>query len=691
MASPSKSGQPKNPPINREALFADETVFYRFPADYPPGTEVTFRFRTAKDNVKTVLLFGRTIRLPMHKAFSKGAFDYFEVQYTAEKRRFSYAFVAINGEERCFYNKLGSTTEEYVTDDYMFEFDPNFHIPSWAPGSVMYQIFPDRFRKGCEKSSVRTDEYRYMGAPVEGVKDWKSGIRDLDVRRFYGGDLVGVREKLPYLKQLGVEVLYLNPIFLSPSNHRYDAQDYDYIDPHLTGCACGEEGDGCENGRYSEHYLAVSTDLEILERSNAWFADFVREIHSLGMKIILDGVFNHCGSFHKWMDSERIYENRAGYEPGAYIAEDSPYHNYFYFTPEGKWPYNSEYLGWWNNKTLPKLNYESSDEVKKEILRIAAKWVSPPYCCDGWRLDVAADIGSSERYNHEFWREFRKVVRAANPEAILLAEHYGNPRDWLMGDQWDTVMNYDAFMDPVSYFLTGMEKHSDRYDPVLYANGGEFFYMMREKMSRLPGQSLYAAMNELSNHDHSRFLTRTNHRTGRLQSVGGRAAEEGISYATFRAGVVMQFTLPGAPTIYYGDETGLCGWTDPDSRRPFPWGEEKWDIITFHRDMIRIHKELSFIRNGSYRALGEDYGFAAYGRFDENGSAAILINHSDHPRAVSLPVMSIEMPEEGSVYRIMETNDVGYNIGTVRREIRGGKLELLLPAWSASVYSTKRL
>ncbi len=688
MESPGIPEKPKTNPIDREALFADETAFYRFPVSFCPGTEVTFRFRTAKDDVNRVLLFGRTVRLEMEKAFSKGSFDYYEAKYTADNRRFSYAFVVFSDSERCFFNKLGATSEEYITEDYMFDFDPDFHTPEWAYGAVMYQIFPDRFRKGDPGSSVRSGEYRYMGAPVEQVRDWDAPIHGFDVRRFYGGDLVGIREKLPYLSQLGVEVLYLNPIFISPSNHRYDSQDYDYIDPHLTGCADGPGGDRCENGRFSEHYRYIVTDREILERSNRWFSDFVAEVHRFGMKLILDGVFNHCGSFHKWMDRERIYEGGNGYETGAYVSEDSPYHDYFYFTPDGQWPYNGKYLGWWNNPTLPKLNYESSDAVREEILRIAKKWVSPPYNCDGWRLDVAADLGPGKRYNHEFWRDFRTAVREANPSAILIAEHYGNPREWLRGDQWDTVMNYDAFMEPVSFFLTGMEKHSDHYDPVLYANGREFFYMLREKMSRLPGQSLLSAMNELSNHDHSRFLTRTNHRVGRLQSVGALAASEGISYAAFREGIVMQFTLPGAPTIYYGDETGVCGWTDPDCRRTYPWGEEKWDLITFHRDMIRMHKNLSFLRTGSFRELMDDYGLVVYGRFDENGSAAVVINHSDRPRKLRIPVRTIEMPENGRVYRILETTDVGYNIGVLKKNIRDGILYAELEGWSAAVYST---
>ena len=147
----------------------------------------------------------------------------------------------------------------------------------------------------------------------------------------------------------------------------------------------------------------------------------------------------------------------------------------------------------------------------------------------------------------------------------MLAEHYGDPTEWLKGDQWDTVMNYDAFMEPLTWFLTGVEKHSDEYRGDLIGNADAFFGSMRHYMTRFNTQSLQVAMNELSNHDHSRFLTRTNHQVGRISSRGADAANEGVNKNLFRMAVLMQMTWPGAPTIYYGDEAGLCGWTDPDS------------------------------------------------------------------------------------------------------------------------------
>ena len=162
-------------------------------------------------------------------------------------------------------------------------------------------------------------------------------------------------------------------------------------------------------------------------------------------------------------------------------------------------------------------------------------------------------------------------MKKANPEALILAEHYGDAEAWLRGDQWDGVMNYDAFMEPVSWYFTGISKHSAESRPDLKNNNAVFWDTIRYQMGRMPAQAAGVAMNELSNHDHSRFLTRTNGRTGRLHTDGAQAANRGVNKAMFREAVLLQMTWPGAPTVYYGDEAGVTGWTDPDNRRPFPW------------------------------------------------------------------------------------------------------------------------
>ena len=199
-------------------------------------------------------------------------------------------------------------------------------------------------------------------------------------------------------------------MFVSPSNHKYDIQDYDYIDPHY-GVIAEDGGEVLPQGETDNSkatkYIKRVTDRKNLEASNQLFAKLVEEAHRRGMRVILDGVFNHCGSFNKWLDRELIYEKELGYATGAYISADSPYRNFFQFHDEGQWPYNSTYDGWWGHDTLPKLNYEGSRDLYDYIMEIARKWVSPPYNADGWRLDVAADLGHSVEYNHQFWRDFR--------------------------------------------------------------------------------------------------------------------------------------------------------------------------------------------------------------------------------------------------------------------------------------------
>ena len=497
-----------------------------------------------------------------------------------------------------------------------------------------------------------------------------------------------MREKLDYLQELGIEVLYLNPIFVSPSNHKYDTQDYDYIDPHLTviaedGGECLTEGD-LDNSHAAKYQKRV-VDKKNLDASNAYFAEFVKEVHARGMRIILDGVFNHCGSFNKWLDRECLYEGDGTYEKGAYVSASSPYRDFFKFNNEHEWPYNPYYDGWWGHDTLPKLNYEKSPNLREYILHIAEKWLKPPYSVDGWRLDVAADLGYSEAYNHDFWRVFRQRVKKTNPEALILAEHYGDCSAWLQGDQWDSVMNYDAFMEPITWFLTGMEKHSDDRRNDLYGNAGAFQDAMLRNMARFCEPSLETAMNELSNHDHSRFLTRTNRKVGRIHTLGAAEASEGIRKGVMKEAVVFQMTWVGCPTVYYGDEAGLCGFTDPDNRRTYPWGKEDKELIRFHKEMIRIHKENKELLTGSLKFLDGDYNILAYGRFNRHACTAVFLNNNDHEITREIDVWYIGAPREGVMQCVMLTTADGFDVEVHEYPIVSGKVMVTLPGTSAIV------
>lgn len=655
--------------MNKNALFCDGTSDYVIPAEPGIHEKVRLRFRTARDDAQEVCLISGGEALQMQKISSGEVFDYYETEVQLTDTMFVYYFRIKSESEELCYHRCG--VSEHPVEYYNFRIMPGFSTPAWAKGAVMYQIFVDRFCNGDPSNDVEDGEYVYIGEPVCKVKDWNEFPAAMDIRRFHGGDLQGVLDKLDYLEELGVEVIYFNPLFVSPSNHKYDIQDYDYIDPHY-GVIIEDGGEvlpeGEKDNTRATKYQKRTGDIRNLEASNRLFAKLVEEMHTRGMRVILDGVFNHCGSFNKWMDRERIYEPQPEYEKGAYVSAQSPYRDFFHFFDEREeaWPYNKNYDGWWGHDTLPKLNYEDSPTLEEYILNIGKKWVSPPYNADGWRLDVAADLGYSNEYNHIFWENFRKAVKSANPQALILAEHYGDPGEWLQGDEWDSVMNYDAFMEPLTWFLTGMEKHSDERRTDLWGNADNFVNTMNHFMASMLTPSLQVAMNELSNHDHSRFLTRTNHIVGRVAQLGSKAAEEGINLAVMREAVAVQMTWVGAPTVYYGDEAGVCGFTDPDSRRTYPWGQENRELVEFHKEMIRIHKREKPLRTGSLKMLSWSSNVLAYARFQEGEQIIVVLNNSKELKEVTIPVWQAEVHMKGKMERLMYSWEKSY---TTERDI----------------------
>ena len=677
------------PVFNRRALFTDTSAEYVIPEEPACFSEVTIRFRTARNNVDRVFLVCGGQKHLMVRVESNNDFDYYAYVMRLDDQKVSYYFEVQTGRITGIYDMRGLVQE--VNEYYDFIIIPGFHTPDWAKGAVMYQIYTDRFCNGDPSNDVLTNEYCYIGEPVHRVEDWGRYPAQMDVREFYGGDLQGVLDKMDYLQDLGVEVIYFNPLFVSPSNHKYDIQDYDYIDPHL-GKIVSDEGDllpdGQRENRFASRYIDRVTNKANLEASNELFAQVVAEAHHRGMRVILDGVFNHCGSFNKWMDKERIYENAEGYDKGAYVSADSPYRNYFDFHNQAAWPYNNSYDGWWGHDTLPKLNYEGSQELMDYVLHVAKKWVSPPYNVDGWRLDVAADLGHSQEFNHHFWQEFRKAVKEANPEAIILAEHYGNTRDWLQGNEWDTVMNYDAFMEPVTWFLTGMEKHSDARRNDLRGNASAFFGSMTDYGARFTTPSALVAMNELSNHDHSRFLTRTNHVVGRTAFAGPQAANYGVNPAVMRQAVLMQMTWVGAPTIYYGDEAGVCGWTDPDNRRSYPWGKEDHELIRFHKEMIRIHKDYEVFSTGSLLYLHAENNLIGYGRFNEKEQAFVLVQVEGEEREVEVDVWRLGVANGCRMACMMYTCQEGFDMAARMCRVENGKVKVEIGKNGAVLWKT---
>lgn len=677
--------------MKTEAFFSDTSGAYCTPEAPKAGETVTIRFRLFREDHPEVFLVRSDTgeMCPMREEKTDSHFRYLICEQEMPDKALCWHFF-IRDEEMSFrYDQTGISEEGRAHAS--FRLIPGFRTPDWAKGAVMYQIFVDRFRKGSSENDVLENEYLYIGLPVQRVEDWNKMPSAFDVGYFYGGDLSGVREKLQYIKKLGVSAIYFNPLFVSPSNHKYDTQDYEHIDPHLT-VLVRDEGEVLsiedKDNAKAERYRCRSANPENLEASDRFFANFVKEAHELGIRVLLDGVFNHCGSFHKWMDRDKIYALQGGYQPGAFESRESPYHNYFAFADDRAeaWPDNASYDGWWNNDTLPKLNYEASKELEENVLEIAKKWLRPPYSVDGWRLDMAADLGHSEFYNHFFWKRFRDAVKSENPDALILAEHYGDPFSWLNGREWDSVMNYDAFMEPVSWFLTGMEKHSDRFEPSLLGNGKFFWERMSYSMARFPREALLTAMNQLSNHDHSRFLTRTNGEVGRVHERGSEAASEGVKVFVMRQAAVMLMTWIGAPTIYYGDEVGVCGWTDPDSRRSYPWGNEDFELLEFYRYLGAYHNRTEALRIGSVVPLLMEDSLVSYGRVSGFEQVAVFVYTGEEEKEIELPVWLLG-GEKRTAKSIVLTDESGYNVGQKIHQTEGGILKLSCRPHSAGIFA----
>ena len=314
--------------LNYDAIFSDETENYRYPSVPVSGKNFTITLRVGKDNIDSAYICYGCCYVKMQKNHSTDFFDYYEGTFICDSEPMNYYFQIICDSRTYFYNKAGVVKD--INSEYNFTILPDFSTPSWAKGAVMYQIYVDRFYNGDKSNDVVTNEYEYLGLKSKHIEDWDTPLENMDVCNFYGGDLQGVIDKMDYLSDLGIDAIYFNPIFVSPSNHKYDIQDYEHIDPHY-GVIVTKTGNPLSNedkdNKNATLYMARTTDPKNLEASDQLLAKLIGIAHSKGIKVILDGVFNHCGAFNKWLDREGFYEKN-GYPVGAYASENSPYHNF---------------------------------------------------------------------------------------------------------------------------------------------------------------------------------------------------------------------------------------------------------------------------------------------------------------------------------------------------------------------------
>lgn len=459
-------------------------------------------------------------------------------------------------------DKLGGVGTMYQDKPPSYQitvYDPDWEPPRYLREGIMYQIFPDRFSRSKPPTSIRNDVYLHQNWDELPRVDPRARDGAYSAYDFFGGDLNGIREKLPYLKDLGVTILYLTPIFRSASNHRYDTGDYMSIDP----------------------MLGTLADLRAL----------CRESRQLGIRVLLDGVFSHTGD-------DSIYFNRQGTYPGvgAYQSKHSPYYTWYKFTK-----YPDAYAAWWNIHTLPEVNKDDASFRSFILGRngVARYWLGQGAA--GWRLDVADELPMS------FLRELRTAVKAESPEGTLLGEvwedasnkiAYGKMRCYALGDTLDSVMNY-PLRDAIIRFLTGS------------ANAALTVRSIRCLQENYPVPFFYSLMNLMGSHDRARILNVLVNREFTSLPIGERGARQlppdlrELAEERFLKMVAIYMAMPGMPSIYYGDELGMEGATDPFCRAPFPWGSENTRLRMQVRDAIALRRDRPVLRSGALRLSHE--------------------------------------------------------------------------------------
>jgi neopullulanase len=481
----------------------------------------------------------------------------------------------------------------------------DIQTPEWVKNAVFYQIFPDRFSRSERMAHPRGITFRPWGSPP-------------DLQGYQGGDLYGIVDHLDYLQDLGVTALYLNPIFAAASNHRYDAYDYLQVDPLLGGQPALRE--------------------------------LIDEAHHHQMRVVLDGVFNHCGR---------------GFWPFHHLLENgdaSPYRDWFIVKQYPLRPYpqhheDPNYAAWWSIPSLPKLN-TNNPGVRDYLLYVTRYWLD--FGMDGWRLDVPAEIDDDE-----FWREFRRVVKDANPEAYIVGEIWHPAQRWLKGDMFDAVMNYQITGPIFNFFgshnLNLSWHHSDV--TLKMGTGAEEFQQKIEAMFDLYDWEIhYAQMNMLDSHDMPRALWLLNN-----------------DKAALRLAVLCQMTMPGAPSVYYGDEIGMSAGGDPHCREAFPWQEPAWwdqDLRRFYQSVILLRKTHAALRTGDFAFLHAEGQTVAYRRRLEDEELVVVFNASNREAGIKLSTKELS----ASSYQVL------WPAGEDKTERAWfGRLSLELPAQSALI------
>ncbi len=641
----------------------------------PTGSAVTLRLRTAANDVQRVRLLVDTLTTesafsqPMQAVATADGFTWWETTLNVGDAPVvhNYKFEVSDGDATLYYADdaprtyggspafNGGTGAAFGVRPFawagwdIYTYRADFEAPEWAQNAIIYQIFPDRFRNGDPSNDPQAGDFGYPEERGEifPIAPWNTTVPDPDPTdpsnpwratwnaTFYGGDLQGVAEKLDYLQALGVNTIYFTPIHEAVTNHRYDARDY----------------------RAVEDNLAVRDDPAA---SMAYFDAFAQAVADRGMHLILDAVPNHTSADSPMFDRYARWD-----EVGACEATDSPWRSYYMIEPaqptgSGVCAGDASYRGFAGISTLPQANTADESVIDNWLGEegIANFWLDKPGV-DGWRVDTVPDVVA---VNPTFFEPFRDVVKEAHPDALLITESWPEEavRERVLGDEFDTTMNY-RFAFSVLGFLRD-STFAETTDPqVLPFTASQFDQALRAIQEDYPPAVLSTAMNLLDSHDTNRAVRVLDHDpidyAPGAQGIGTPANGFADGRARLALAAVLQFTLPGAPTIFYGDEVGLVGFgsdplrDDPHNRQPYPWADEPgyeelppWrqadaDLLAHYQQLGKLRSEHSFLRTGEWTTLlTDDAGIYAYLRSDETGAAVVAVNRSaaEYPLTLDL-------------------------------------------------------
>ena len=536
---------------------------------------IVYRMRSAKGDLKNVTLYyGDTAcrvtpiiftPVPMEMVASDLLHDYWQIIVDSPYNRVYYYFELDDGNETKLY--YGDVFTDHLVDDrsQYFKLPINHRadiakVPDWVHDAVVYNIFPDSFATSRKYISHESVQMGYNGQTVKGK---------------LGGTLRGVAENVDYLKDLGINCVYVNPIFAAGEYHKYDLLDYFHVDPVFGG--------------------------------EVAFREMVDTLHANGIRIIIDGVFNHCGWYFFAFDD--VVRNQ----------EKSQYCDWFYHLefpverPETPEIYPT-YACFAYERMMPKLD-TANPEVRDYFCKVGRYWVEE-FGIDGWRLDVASEVDDG------FWRAFRKAVKEVNPDTLLIGEVWESANHWLQGDMFDSAMNYD------------FRKHCNLFFAEQSIDAADFAGRITNMLMRYRVQTVPAQLNLLDSHDVSRFLSLCN----------GDATK-------YKLAILFMMTFVGMPTVFYGDELGIRGVLEEEYRHPMPWSGGDTELRAFFKKAISMRHEFTALRRGNFRMVSAEAGrgLIVFTRKLRNQTVTVCINHGKE---------SAELPEiKGTLYWTNGLND----------------------------------